>query len=261
MSLPRSFLAGPIAHRGLHDRSAGRPENSMAAFDAAVARGYAIELDVQPSADGVAMAFHDDRLDRLTDATGPVERLTADALSRLTLRGGTAGIPRLAEVLGRVAGRVPLLVEIKDQDGDMGPDVGPLEDAVIAALDGYAGPVAVMSFNPHTVACLQNRAPHLPRGLVTSAFDARTWPDLSPATRDRLAGIPDLRRVGACFVSHEADALDMPRVAEIKAAGLPILCWTVRSPAQEAEARRIADTVTFEGYLPRPETAPPVPHE
>ena len=261
MRLPQGFLIRPIAHRGLHDRSAGRIENSITAFEAAMARGYAIELDTQLSADGVPMAFHDARLDRLTDATGPVDGLTADALSRLPLRGGRDGIPRLAEVLDHVAGRVPLLIEIKDRDGDMGPDVGPLERAVIAALDGYAGDVAVMSFNPHSVACFRDEAPHLPRGLVTAAFRARTWPHLTEATRERLAGIPDLDRVGAGFVSHEAEALDMPRIAEIKAAGLPVLCWTVRSAAQEAMVRRIADGVTFEGYLPEPGMAPPVPHE
>ncbi|WP_299821361.1 glycerophosphodiester phosphodiesterase family protein [uncultured Jannaschia sp.] len=261
MTLPQAFLSAPIAHRGLHDRNAGRPENSMAAFGAAMARGYAIELDVQPSADGVAMAFHDDRLDRLTGATGTIDSLPAEALSRLPLRGGTECVPRLAEVLDHVAGRVPLLIEIKDRDGDMGPNVGSLERAVIATLDGYAGAVAVMSFNPHSVAWFKAQAPHLPRGLVTSAFHARDWPDLSPATRERLARMPDLDRVGASFVSHEAEALDMPRIAEIKAAGLPVLCWTIRSPAQEAEVRRIADNVTFEGYLPEPEAAPPVPHE
>ncbi|MGB3555508.1 MAG: glycerophosphodiester phosphodiesterase family protein [Jannaschia sp.] len=248
--LPDRFLAGPIAHRGLHDRASGRPENSIAAFRAAMDRGLAIELDVQPSLDGVAMAFHDDLLDRLTDTTGPVSARSAEELAAIPLRDGTAGVPTLADVLSLVAGRVPLLVEVKDRDGAMGPNIGPLEDAVAAALRSYSGEVALMSFNPHSVAHLAIAAPHLPRGIVTSAFDPGHWPDLPRATRNRLAAIPDTDRTGASFISHEVAALNAPRVAELKAAGLSILCWTVRSPDQAREAMRIADQITFEGYLP-----------
>ncbi|UWQ18508.1 glycerophosphodiester phosphodiesterase family protein [Jannaschia sp. M317] len=248
--LPDSFLAGPIAHRGLHDRADGRPENSLAAFRAAIALGVGIELDVQPSAEGTAMVFHDDTLDRLTAATGPIAARPKAELSALPLTGGREGIPTLDKVLTLVAGQVPLLIEIKDQDGDMGPDVGRLERDVARALDGYAGDVALMSFNPHSVAALARLCPSRARGLVTSAYEARHWPDLSETTRTHLREIPDLDRVAAGFISHEVAALTMPRVAEIKRAGLPVLCWTVRSRAQEAQARQIADTVTFEGYLP-----------
>ncbi|MCK0168826.1 phosphodiesterase [Jannaschia sp. S6380] len=249
MTLPASFLTGGhIAHRGLH--GPGRPENSMDAFRAALDLGIPIELDVQPSADGVAMAFHDNHMRRLTGLDLLVDSLDADALGGTALRGGNGGVPRLSQVLDLVAGRVPLLIEVKDRDGAMGPDVGPLEAAVIADLARYDGDVAVMSFNPHAVACFQRDAPHLPRGLVTAAFRAEHWPDLSAETRARLARIPDIDRLGASFISHEAAALDMPRVAEIKATGLPILCWTVRSRAEELRARRVADAVTFEGYLP-----------
>ncbi|WP_298428972.1 glycerophosphodiester phosphodiesterase family protein [uncultured Jannaschia sp.] len=239
-----------IAHRALHDRRDGRPENSRAAIRAALDRGYAIEIDIQPASDGVAMVFHDAVLDRLTDATGPVAGHTADDLGRTRLRGGADGIPTLAEVLAMVDGAVPLLIEVKDQDGEMGPNVGPLEDAVIDALHGYGGEVAVMSFNPHAVAHLAERAPDLPRGLTTSAFDPAHWPELGAATRDRLRAMPDLDRVGAQFISHEAAALDMPEVARVRATGRSILCWTVRSATAEATALRIADGVTFEGYLP-----------
>jgi glycerophosphoryl diester phosphodiesterase len=255
--LPPVFLKGHVAHRALHDAAAGRPENSRAAIRAAVALGVAVEIDVQPSADGVAMAFHDDRLERLTGAPGRIADLTAEALGATRLIGGAEGVPTLAEALAEAGGRVPVLIEVKDRSGEMGPAVGPLEDAVLAALAGYAGPVAVMSFNPHSVAYLAVRAPDLPRGLVTDAFEARDWPTLPEAVRRRLAAIPDLGRTGAGFVSHGVEALGMSRLAEVKAAGLPVLCWTVRSPAQEAEARRIADAVTFEGYLPEGLAAPP----
>lgn len=248
--LPDSFLRGHIAHRGLHDRSHGRPENSRAAIDAAIELGVGIEVDIQPSADGQAMVFHDYVLDRLTGRQDHITALPATALSDIPLTGGTEGVPTLPQVLARVDGRAPLLIEIKDQDGNMGPNVGPLEDAALSALDGYRGDVALMSFNPHSVAHLAARAPHLPLGLVTSAYDEAHWPELDASTRQRLAGIPDLNRIGCAFISHEVAALGMPRVAEIKATGLPILCWTVKSKVQEMQARHIADAVTFEGYLP-----------
>lgn len=247
--LPAAFLRLPLAHRALHDRSAGRPENSAAAFRAAIAAGYGIECDLQPSADGVPMVFHDYDLKRLTGRPGRVRGLTAAELQALPLTGGGgAGIPTLAAMLDLVAGRAPLLLEIKDQDGDMGPAVGPLEEAVAAALAGYAGPVAVMSFNPHSVAALARAAPEVPRGLTTSAYRAEDWPLLTPRTRDRLRDIPDYDAVGASFLSHEAADLARPRVAELKARRAAILTWTIRSPEAEAEARRVADNVTFEGY-------------
>ncbi|MCW3783673.1 glycerophosphodiester phosphodiesterase family protein [Defluviimonas salinarum] len=253
VSLPAAFLTAPIAHRGLHDRSAGRPENSLAAFRAAVAAGVGIECDIQPSADGVPMVFHDYDLRRLTGVPGRVGSRTAAELGTLKLLGGADCVPTLAEMLALVAGRVPLLIEIKDQDGAMGPDVGPLERAVDAALRDYAGPVALMSFNPHSVAALAAAAPDRPRGLVTSAYTAADWPLLPAAVRDRLREIPDYDRVGASFISHEAADLGRDRVAELKRAGAVVLCWTVRSPEAEAKARQVAANVTFEGY------AAPVP--
>ena len=130
----------------------------------------------------------------------------------------------------------------------MGPGGGPLEVAVTHALAEYVGPVALMSFNPHSVARMAELCPDIPRGLVTSAFDPADWP-LSAAVCDQLRDIPDYDRVGACFISHEAKDLHRPRVAALKAQGARILCWTITSAKDEAEARKIAENVTFEGYL------------
>ena len=176
-------------------------------------------------------------------------------LSRIPLRYSNEGIPTLEEVLGLVSGRAALLIEIKDQDGAMGENVGTLELAVAADLARYGGPVAVMSFNPHSVAAFGRAAPRVPRGLTTAAYDAKHWPALPAATRDRLREIPDYDRLGATFVSHEARDLHRPRLAELKAKGATLLCWTIRSAEEEAAARRHADNVTFEGYLPALATA------
>lgn len=246
--LPQEFLQRPIAHRALHDISDGRPENSRAAIRAAIDAGYGIEIDLQLTADNHAMVFHDYDLGRLTGATGPIQQITAEHAGAIALKHGTEGIPSFSEILELVAGRVPLLVEFKDQDGAMGTDVGPLEQDAVRALRGYDGPVALMSFNPNSVAALARLAPNLPRGLVTCSY--RPEEELLPqATCDRLRYIPDFDRVGASFISHEVADLNRPRVAELKTRGVPILCWTVRSAAQETEARKIADNVTFEGYL------------
>lgn len=245
--LPQRFCKLPLAHRALHDVAGGRPENSRAAIRAAVAAGYGIEIDVQCSRDGAAIVFHDYYLERLTPARGVVRQHTAAELRGIDLLGGDETIPDLPQVLALVAGQVPILIEIKDQDGAMGADVGPLERATAAALTGYTGEVAVMSFNPHSVALMEKLSPDIPRGLTTSAYRRPDWP-LSALVCAHLRAIPDYDRVGASFVSHEVDDLEAPRIADLKAQGAAIWCWTVRSAAQEAAARKIADNITFEGY-------------
>lgn len=249
MTLPPLFFQRPFAHRALHDRKAGRVENSIKSIQSALDAGYGIEIDLQMSSDGHAMVFHDDHLDRLTEEPGPVRDHTRAELETIPLRYDRGTIPSLEVVLALVQGQVPLLIEIKDQDGAMGPDIGPLEQATCNALQGYHGEVALMSFNPHAVAACATLAPDIPRGLVTARFDAMSWPATPEPVRDSLREIPDYHRVGACFISHEASDLDRPRVAELKDQGAHILCWTIRSAKQEAAARRIVDNVTFEGYL------------
>lgn len=246
--LPESFLRLPITHRALHDRAVGRIENSPTAITAAVAAGYGIEVDLQLSADGVAMVFHDETLDRLTDETGPVNARTAAELGRIRLTGSTDTIPTLAEVLALIAGRVPLLIEIKDQSLVMGPTDGRLETATAETLEGYRGDVALMSFNPASVAQMARLAPQLPRGITTSAYDPDDWAPMPADLCAQFRAIPDYDATLSSFISHEAPDLARPRVAELKAQGARVLCWTIRSPEAEAEARRVADNVTFEGY-------------
>ena len=246
--LPDRLRRLPVAHRAYHDRAAGRVENSRAAIRAAIDAGYAIEIDLQLSADGHAMVFHDDDLDRLTGATGPVRARTAAELGAIALTDGNEGIPTLAEVLALVAGRVPLLVELKDQDRGFGPGVGVLEATAARLLAGYAGDVAVMSFNPHSVAELARLLPRVPRGITSWEWKGDEADALTTAHRDALRAVADYDRVGASFVSHHWTDLARPRVAELAAQGADVLCWTIRTAADEAEARKLACNVTFEGY-------------
>ncbi|MGI3169415.1 glycerophosphodiester phosphodiesterase family protein [Pseudooceanicola sp. C21-150M6] len=252
--LPSSFLTAPIAHRALHDRDAGRPENSVEAVRAAIAGGYGIEIDLQLSSDGQAMVFHDYDLGRLTAQTGPLRQRSAAELGAIPLLGGETGIPRFEEVLALVAGQVPLLIEIKDQDGALGAAIGRLEEATAKALAGYRGPAAVMSFNPNSTRIMAGLAPNVPRGITTCSYDPADWPLLPAGTRDRLRDIPDIDAAQAHFISHEWTDLDRPRVVALREQGLPVFCWTIRSAAQEAEARKSADAVTFETYLPHLDT-------
>lgn len=249
MKLPDVFLNRPLAHRGLHDIAAGRAENSLKSFQAAIDGNYGIELDLQISSDGVAMVFHDYGLARLTAAKGPVAQHTAAQLGDISLLHDGDGIPTLAKVLALVDGRVPLLIEVKDQDGQMGPNIGPLGEAAAYCLRDYKGPFAMMSFNPHATAEMMQLLPEAPRGIVTDPYTADDWPLLPQATRETLRAIPDYARTGSCFVSHNLADLRAPRIAALKAEGAAILCWTVKSAETEAEARKVADNITFEGYL------------
>lgn len=240
------FLRLPIAHRGLH--GAGVPENSIAAFQAAIDAGYGIELDIQQAACGTPIVFHDYDLQRLAGAEDFVADMELSDLTATRLDNSDQTIPTLADVLRMVAGQVPLLIEIKDQDGRLGPNIDTLQDRVAQTLDAYDGPVAVMSFNPHTMAAFHIAAPKVATGLTTCGFPGDDWPMLDAEDRTTLARIGGYDAAGACFISHQHTDLSNPRVAELKSQGAAILCWTIRSMQDETTARKIADNITFESY-------------
>ncbi len=247
--LPPEFLNRPFAHRTLHDASDHRPQNSLAGARAAIAAGYGIEVDLQLSKDGLPIVFHDYSLERFTQETGAVAQQTAQELAAIVLRHGSAGIPTFAALLALVAGRVPMLVELKDQDGALGPNTDALEKSVSDLARGYAGPLALMSFNPHSMAKCATYAPDVPRGLVTETFTRAKW-ELVPERRlNELNTIPDYDRVGASFISHRWTDLQTPPVAAVKAKGGKVFCWTVKSEKEEQQARQVADNITFEQYL------------
>jgi len=247
--LPAAFISRPLAHRGLHDRAAGRIENAMGAFRAAITHGYGIELDVQMSADGQAMVFHDDTLDRLTGEHGLLRARTAAELAKIRLCDSDDTVRTLPEVLALVSGKVPVLIEIKERLDSMGPTDGRLEAAVARAIATYSGPVAVMSFNPHCVAHMARLSPTVARGLTTDSYDPAEYAPLPAEKCAHLRAIADYEGIGCSFISHLASDLWRPRVQELKTKGAAILCWTIRSPAEEAAARQVADGITFEGYM------------
>lgn len=251
VALPAAFLTTPLAHRGLHGAAWGRTENSCAAIRAACEAGYGIELDVQMSRDGEAMVFHDYTLERLTGGEGQIGKTDAADLTQTILSGTSDRIPTLGDVLEMVAGRTPLLVELKDQDGRLGTNVGQMARRVAELLAAYSGDTACMSFNPHSVAALREAAPGMALGLVTGPLEGTFWTRVPERRLAELRDIPDVARTGASFLSHRFNDLDAKAVQREKSAGLAILCWTVRSGKEERIARRVADNITFEGYLPK----------
>lgn len=250
---PAWLTARPIAHRGLHDRAAGLIENSPSAARAAAAKGFAIECDVQPSADGEAMVFHDFDLDRLTGETGPVKARSAADLARIELSGSTDRIPSLPDFLALIAGKVPLVVEIKSAfDGDLR-----LARRTAQIVAASAAPVAIKSFDPDVIAFLrQNRAAlgldATPLGVVAeAAYTQGEWAKLAPEKQAELANFLHWDRSRPDFLSWSVRNLPHPTPYLCRTAlGLPVMSWTVRTPEQRATAAHWADQMVFEGFLP-----------
>jgi glycerophosphoryl diester phosphodiesterase len=253
--LDRTVFVRPIAHRGWHDKQ-GRLENTAPAFSAAIEKGYGIECDLQGAADGTPMVFHDLRLDRLVAASGPIAAHAPRELARFRYKGLDEAILTFGELLELVAGRVPLLVEVK-REGKLRP--GFLENIARQAA-AYGGPVALMSFDRSVVAALGELAPGVPRGAVIGGRQliSTVW---SPAPRKlngaeaaRLvvpaeAGRPSGGPGGVAFYAVQINIVAVARAwMRRHAPDLPLFTWTVRTPRQRARAARWADAPIFEGY-------------
>ncbi|MGH6786817.1 MAG: glycerophosphodiester phosphodiesterase family protein [Novosphingobium sp.] len=223
------------AHRGLH--GAGAPENSPAAFAAAIDRGLGIECDVQRTLDGQAVVFHDWELDRLTGEAGPVARRSADQLSAIALVGGSDTVPSLRRVLDQVAGKVPLLIEIKSKRDRQ---VAALCLAVRRQLEGYRAPHAVMSFDPRVSRWFAVHSPLTVRGLVvTEEHDKTLW--------GRLKRHFALWHARPDFLAYDIRDLPSRFAASQRRRGLPLLTWTVRSDEHRERAASHADAAIAEG--------------
>jgi len=241
------WLHRPIAHRGLHDAAKGIVENSVSAVRAAMGAGLAIEVDLQCAAGDMPIVFHDVTLDRLTLQTGPVAARTADALSGIALRNSPDHILSLPALLALVDGHVPLVLEVKStwtRDGKF-------EANIARMLESYKGPVAVMSFDPYSVAAFREIAPDLPRGLIGERFDdERHWSGLTLWQRLAMRNLLTSAFARPHFIAYDIKAL--PALAPFLAQtlfGLPLLTWTVRTKQERERALRYADAMIFEGIV------------
>jgi glycerophosphoryl diester phosphodiesterase len=242
------LTARPIAHRGLHDAASGIIENTASAFAAAIAGNFAIECDVQISADGEAMVHHDGVLGRLTEGEAPLSDMTAGALREVRFKATGDRMQTLAELCAQIGGRVPLIVEIKSGR----PRDEALVARVVEVLRAYSGPVAAMSFAPEQVAALRRLAPELPRGIVAQRQDGKgDRQGLTSAQTRSLAHLLHAPWTRPHFVAYRVQ--DLPAAAPLIARyafGLPLLTWTVRTPDQRARAERWASQMIFEGFRP-----------
>jgi len=241
MRLPAWITAKPIAHRGLFDPAQGIPENSLAAVRAAVEAGYAMEIDLRAAPDGVAV-FHDSDLERMTGAAGALAHLSAAERSRVRLAGTGEPIPLLEDVLALVRGRVPLMLEIKN-DGR----AGALEAAVLKRLAGYTGEIAIVSFNPLSLAFFAARAPEIPRGQTACRFRDSSLPRWRRMLQENYL----LNFVSRPhFLLYEIEGLPCRAVSWRRALGMKVIAYTARNAADAARAKLVADNFIFEGFRP-----------
>jgi len=231
----------PIAHRGLWSPDAA-PENSLGAFQAACAAGYGIELDVQLSADGEAVVFHDATLERMTGQAGRVRDRSAADLAELRLKGSDEKIPTLLEVLAIVGHRAMVHVELKTPPGD----VGPLERRVHEVIADHNGPLAVIGFNAYSHAWFADHYPGVLRGL--DSYSYADQPKFSAGQRKSYAELEHVAVARPHFLALGLDMLPSPRAAEFRAQGMPVVAWTVRDPAQWNAVKDGCDNLIFEGF-------------
>lgn len=233
------LTAKPFAHRGLHGQDTGLVENSMSAFKAAAAKGYGIELDVQCSRDGVAMVFHDLTLDRLTDASGRVDQLTARELQKIKLKNSHDTLLPLRDVLDELGPDIPVLVEVKGERDTRGI----LELSVAGCVVDRPARTAVMSFWPASLGWFSRHTPHLTRGLVaTSRYAADLGLTICRTNNQRLVTTlfePD-------FIAYDIKALPNGFTTWARGQGLPVLTWTVRTKSDHDRTETYADNIIFE---------------
>ena len=250
--LDPSFVR-PIAHRGLHDVARGVIENTLPAFAAAIEAGHGIECDLQPSTGGLPVVFHDETIDRLMTGGGPVTELSQSDLARLAFKGDRgARIPTFIELLQMVGGRAPILVEIKS-------DWSQLDERFLREIarlaSGYAGPIALMSFDPAVMAAMRALVPAVPRGIVSGSYrGVGWWSDvLDERRRHDLGHLLESGPAAPDFYAYHVADLPTPvtRFAR-EVLNLPLFTWTVRSATDWSTARRWADAAIFEGVVPGP---------
>lgn len=235
------FYGRNIAHRGLHKKDKTVPENSMAAFAAAVRAGYAIELDIRLTKDAKVVVFHDDDLRRVCGAKGLVDDYTLEELRPLRLHGTREGVPLFTDVLNAVQGRVPLVIELK-----MGPKNRLLCEQAWAILRQYPGEYCIESFDPRMVRWFKKNAPGVLRGQL-----AAPPASLRAGTAGFLVG--NLLTNVLCrphFVAYALGPKTM--LADLGASKAMRVGWTAQREEAAEAAQNSNDAVIFEFYTPSP---------
>lgn len=232
------------AHRGLHDSE--KPENSMAAFRAALEKGYGIELDLHLLQDGNLAVIHDSALKRTTGADGRIEDLTTEQLGNYCLEGTSQTIPSFRQVLELFDGKAPLIVELKSVDGNYAR----LTETACDMLADYQGAYCIESFDPRCIRWLKQNRPQVIRGQLTKNF-FRSAGKLSPVLKFLLThqlmnflSLPD-------FVAYRYADRKNPGVFLVrKLWGVKGVSWTLRSQEEFDTAVSEGWTPIFENFTP-----------
>ena len=230
-----ALIRQPVAHRGLHDGNRATWENTLSAFEAAIAGGFAIECDLQYAADAVPVVFHDDDMERLCRMKGDVRAKSSGELGLLSIGGTKDKVPSLARMLSLVRGRVPIVLELKGREGD---DEG-FASSVLELVDDYEGPVALMSFDHWLLRDLKHLGATRPVGLTAEGAK----PEDFIAHEQAMA-------LGLDFISYNIMHLPNDYITLQRSKGLPVITWTVRNAAQQAHSAAHAEQITFEGFDP-----------
>ena len=230
------LTAQPVAHRGYHDMNHTIWENTLSAFSRAAENGFAIECDLQYTADSVPVVFHDDDMQRLCGINGDIREKTAGELGLIAIGGTTDKIPTLGQLLRLVKGRVPIVLELKGRKGD---DEG-FVDAVLEALESYEGPIALMSFDHWLLKDLKAQDPPYPIGLTAGGNQP-----------EQFLVHEEAMRLGLDFISYFYGDLPNSFITKERSLGRPILTWTVRDQAGVDHTYAHADQMTFEGFDPK----------
>ena len=230
----------PIAHRGFHDMNHKVWENTLSAFSRAIEAGFAIECDLQYASDGVPVVFHDDDLQRLCGIPGDVRERTSAELGLLAIGGTQDRIPTLKKLLNLCGGRVPLILELKGRKDD---DDG-FAASVLEVLEGYAGKVALMSFDTWLLKDLKELECPYPVGLTAEGIEP-----------ERFFAHDEAMHYGLDFISYAQDHLPNAFITAQRQRGLPVITWTVRNDDAIRHTFAHADQMTFEGFDPREKPA------
>lgn len=220
----------PIAHRGLFDNQRHIPENSMIAFESAVAAGYPVELDVQMLSDDRLAVFHDSFLSRMTEQSGSIINKTSDEVKKITLLNTNQTIPLLEEVLDLIDGKVPVIVELKSRRV-----VGKFESQVHKLLSKYKGEYAVESFNPLSMKWFKDNAPEFVRGLLSGFIG-----------RGKLFAKLSKPHFLACDIRY----LPSTTIGLLRSKGYPVIGYTAKSKDDYNRVAAYCDNIIFEGFLP-----------
>ena len=227
----------PIAHRGLWNSTL--PENTLPAYKNAVENGYAIETDLYITTDGVIVCFHDVALNRLTGANGKIYQKSYEELNNLFVSGSNEKIPTFQQLLDCVDGKVPLLIEFKEQ-----PNHKALLNKAIDMLKNYKGEFAVQSFNPAYVSAFRKKAPEFIRGILATDYIDQPTPKIKKIIAKKMPFnfmcMPD-------FISYRHTGLP---VKKRKAKNKRVICWTITNKTQLLKAKKYAENFIFENFIP-----------